>query len=117
MTKFKTLFALCIVVAIVSTCVLSAAAALSSSTSVHWNANETAAWAKTVGNGPIGTRFYVKAYIRSTSTGATSSASTNSNGTSSSITATTGSVAVTYPSDIPLVEYSGSHGLGDAPIY
>lgn len=115
MTKFKTLFALCIVVAIVSTCILSASAALSSSTSVIWNANETAAKAQTVGSGSVGTAFYVTAKITSNSTGDTSKSSANSNGNSSTLTATTGYVSVTYPSPIPLVTYSGTHGLGNAP--
>ena len=109
MTKFKTLFALCIVVAIVSTCILSASAALSSSTSVIWNANETAAKAQTVGSGSVGTSFAVSAWIRSTSTGIRAESSRSSGGLSSSITTTTEYVPVTYPSDIPLVTYGGSH--------
>lgn len=112
MTKFKTLFALCIVVAIVSTCVLSASASITSTTSVIWNANETAASAQTIGNGPLGTNFWVDAYIYSTSTRRDAYTVTNSSGASSTISATAGPVPVTYPSDIPLVEYSGSHGIG-----
>lgn len=110
MTKFKTLFALCIVVAIVSTCILSASAALSSSTSVYWGPREDYAWAETVANGPLGVDFYGEAWIRSTSTGNSNTNRRYSLGTTTSVTAETSAVAVTYPSDIPLVTYGGSHG-------
>ena len=109
MTKFKSLIALCILVAIVTTCALSAAASITSTTTVHWTGNETEAWAKTVGYGPENTNYYVKAWIRSTSTNEYESHINYSLG-SGSATATTKSVTVTYPSEIPLVEYGGSHG-------
>ena len=111
MTKFKSLIALCIVVAIVATCALSAAASITSTTSVIWNADETAASAKTVGTASAGTAFWVRAYIYSYSTGQ-SSESVSSTERQSTIEALAGPVAVTYPSQIPLIQYEGSHGTG-----
>lgn len=113
MTKFKTLFSLCIVVAIVSTCVLSASAALSSSTSVYWGPKEDYAWAETVGSGSTGRNFYVDAYIKSLSTNDYQYDSACSDGIYSTITASTPSVSITYPSPIPLVDYGGSHWYVD----
>ena len=68
MNKIKSLIALCIVVAIVQTCVLSASTALSSSTSVYWRPRENYAWAETIANGPSGTNFYAEDWIKSMST-------------------------------------------------
>lgn len=109
MVKIKSLIALCIITTIVFTCIITASAALSSNTSVYWNARETAAKSQTVGSGPASSDFYVESWIQSMSTGDFSEAIANNNG-STSATATTGYVNVTYPSPIPLIQYGGSHG-------
>ena len=111
MNKIKTLIAMCILVAIVATCALSAAASITSTTSVIWNANETQASAKTVGSASANEEFYITAYIYSYSTEEDAYAVKNSKGSTSTFV-TAGPVNVTYPSPIPLVRYEGSHGTG-----
>jgi len=111
MTKIKSLVALCIVVVIVSTCVFSSTAAVTSSTSVVWNANETQAWAKTVGYASVNEEFFLTAYIYSYSTGEDAYSVGSSKG-NTPFTVTAGPVNITYPSPIPLVQYEGTHGVG-----
>ena len=111
MAKIKTIIAVCTVFAIIAACVVTAYADVSSTTYVVWNALETKASAVTDGTGPMSISFFVTAFIRSTSTLESAYSRTSSNGVTSSISATAGPVNVTYPSEIPLVIYSGSCGL------
>ncbi len=113
MNKIKTIIAIAVVAVIVGSCILTASAQVSSSTYVVWNARETEASAVTDGTGPMSISFFVTAFIRSTSTLESAYSRTSSNGVTSSISATAGPVNVTYPSEIPLVIYSGSCGLED----
>lgn len=106
MSKFKTILAISIIAVIISVCAIAASAALSCTTEVYWNVDETAAYSQTIGMGPTDRSFTVKSWIESTSTGIYSSAFADSHG-SPSATATTSWVPVTYPSDIPLVTYGG----------
>lgn len=92
---------------IVGSCILTASAQVSSSTYVIWNFNETKAAAKTIGTASAGIQvFYTFVFIRSNSTGETSSnygVTTGGNYTLSS-----GTVTIYYPgATIPLVTYDG----------
>ena len=115
MNYFKKIISVLVIASVLAIFAVSAAASLSYTTSVYWNANETAAWAVTEGTGPSSSHFYVKAVITSTSTGQTAVDYGDSN-FSTSATAETGSVSVTYPSDIPLVTYDGFIKYGYAPV-
>ncbi len=90
---------------------VSAAASLSVTTDVYWNAKETSAWPESIGTGPSSAEFHVMAWIESSSTHQIRYANANSNYTTSD-TATTTAVSVTYPSPIPLVYYGGSIEYG-----
>jgi hypothetical protein len=78
---------------------------------VVWNVNETKAAAKTIGTAPAGTQFYVYAQIYSYSTQQEKFKQENTE-TLPTLTAITDQVTVTYPTQPPLVRYSGGHGTG-----
>lgn len=109
--RIKSIIALCVLMAVIASCILSAAAAISSTTYVIWNARETEASAVTDGTGPLNVNFYVEAQIQSMSTMQEAYSLVTSSGATTSLTATAGPVAVTYPSPIPLVTYWGGHGV------
>lgn len=115
MNYFKKIISVLVIVSVLAIFAVSAAASLPYTTSVYWNANETAAWAVTEGTGPSAQNFYVMAKITSSSTGQISIAYEDSNFTTYA-SVTTNQVPVTYPSSIPLVTYSGSIQYGYAPI-
>ena len=109
----KSIVAICIIVTVLTTCIIIASANITSNSYVVWNIGDTAAYAETVGNGPIGVNFYVTAWIQSNSTYQRSSSINYSYGESSSIKTTTGWVDVTYPSEAPLINHGGSHGISN----
>ena len=99
--------------AILSLCAVSAFASVSFSTSVYWGPLERSAWAETVATGTSGLNVLVTAYIQSRSTGQYEEKIQPSYNSGPSVSATTESVEVTYPSEIPLVDYGGYCNLLD----
>ncbi len=112
-SKFKTIIAVCVMAAISALCAVSAVASVSFTTDVYWNPNETKAWAETVVSGVSGRDLCATAYIQSRSTGEYKEIIKPSYNSGSTVTATTESVTVTYPTDIPPVYYGGSYWFLD----
>ena len=109
MSKIKTFIAIAVVAVIVGSCILTASAQISSTTFVVWNFNDTKAAAKTVATAPTGTQFYAYAEIYSYSTGEYAFIQ-SSTSTQSSLTVITEYVTIKYPTQPPLISYSGGHG-------
>ena len=108
MYKFKTIIAVLVISAIITTCTLAASATLSFNTSVYWGPLDRSAWAETVANGTTGLNVLVTAYILSRSTGDYEEKFVPSYNSGPTVTATTDPVSVTYPTDLPPVYYGGS---------
>ena len=111
MSKIKTIIAIAVVAVIVGSCILTASAQISSTTFVVWNFNDTKAAAKTVATAPAGTQFYAYAEIYSYSTGEEAFIQADTE-TQSTLTVVTSQVNIVYPTNPPLVRYSGGHGTG-----
>ena len=108
MKKYKTFLSIIVLLVIIMICSLSAFASVTSETYTIWNAKETGAYAKTVGNAPTGTSYYVYADITS-NTGDHSYSSTDAPNGGTAI-AQTGTVYVEYGAGMPLVTVYGGHG-------
>lgn len=111
MAKIKTIIAVCTVFVIIAACVVTSYASITSTTTVVWNFNDTKAAAKTVATAPAGTQFYAYAEIYSYSTGEEAFIQADTE-TQSTLTVVTSQVNIVYPTNPPLVRYSGGHGTG-----
>ena len=107
MNRIKSIVAVCVIIAIITACAIISFAAISFSTSVYWGPMERSAWAESVATGTTGCSIRIFTYIQSRSTGQYREKIVNSINSGSVVTATTDPVDITYPSEIPLVNYGG----------